>query len=129
MNLDARIPVSPRSGSGVNDASTPFDLILARRILIAEDDDLIRWIISNTLADNGYAVKTAADGEEAWEALLHDSYDLCAAGRQRARHLPIAARHQLRDQCSQRRGRDVAALRGGQSDWLPFQFSKLWTRE
>jgi DNA-binding NtrC family response regulator len=76
MNLDALIPVSPCNGSGVRDSSKPPELIRARRILIAEDDDIIRWIISNTLADDGYTVDATADGEEAWETLRHDAYDL-----------------------------------------------------
>src|ERR1022692_4621920 len=76
MNLDTLIPVSPRKGSGFRDSSKPFDLIYARRILVAEDDEIIRRIISNALADDGYVVNAAADGEQAWEALRHDSYDL-----------------------------------------------------
>jgi DNA-binding NtrC family response regulator len=76
MNLDTLIPVSPHNISGGSDSSNPSDLIHARRILIAEDDDVIRWILSNTLADDGYVVSDAADGEEAWEALRHDAYDL-----------------------------------------------------
>jgi CheY-like chemotaxis protein len=76
MNLDALITVSPRNDSGFRDSAKPADLIHARRILIAEDDDIVRWIISNTLADEGYTVEVAADGEEAWEALRQDAYDL-----------------------------------------------------
>jgi len=76
MNLDAFIPVSPRNDSGVRSSSEPAKLIHARRILIAEDDEIIRWIISNMLVDDGYVVNGAADGEQAWEALRHDSYDL-----------------------------------------------------
>jgi DNA-binding NtrC family response regulator len=76
MNLDPLIPASPRNGLGFKDSLLPSEPIHARRILIAEDDDLIRWIMSNTLADDGYTVDAAADGEEAWEALRHDAYDL-----------------------------------------------------
>jgi CheY-like chemotaxis protein len=76
MNLNTLIPVSPRNGSGVRDFAKPSELIHARRILVAEDDDIIRWIIANRLADDGYTVDAAADGEEAWEALRHDAYDL-----------------------------------------------------
>ena len=76
MNLDALIPVSRRNGSGFTDSSILSEPVHARRILIAEDDDLIRWIISNTLSEDGYTVNAAADGEEAWEALHHDAYDL-----------------------------------------------------
>jgi DNA-binding NtrC family response regulator len=76
MNLDALIPVSSRNGSDARDSSKPSELIHARRILIAEDVDIIRWIISNTLAEDGYVVNTVADGEQAWKALCHDAYDL-----------------------------------------------------
>jgi DNA-binding NtrC family response regulator len=76
MNLETIIPVSPRSGSDATDSAKPSELIHARRILIAEDVEIIRWIISNTLAGDGYTVDAAADGEEAWEALCRDSYDL-----------------------------------------------------
>ena len=76
MNLDAFIPVLPRNGPSVRDTSKPSDLIHARRILIAEDDDIIRQIISKALVDDGYAVNAAADGEQAWETLRRDAYDL-----------------------------------------------------
>src|SRR5271167_4931048 len=76
MNVDALIPVSPRNDSGFRDSAKPSDLIHAPRILIAEDDDIIRRIISNALAGDGYAVNAAADGEQAWEALRHNAYAL-----------------------------------------------------
>jgi two-component system cell cycle response regulator CpdR len=79
------MPVSSRNRSGVRDSSKPSDLIHARRILIAEDDEIIRRIISNALADDGYAVNAAADGEQAWEALRHDSYDLLVTDNEMAR--------------------------------------------
>jgi DNA-binding NtrC family response regulator len=76
MNLDALIPVPPRNGSDIRDSSGPSYLIHARRILIAEDDEIIRQIISNVLAEDGHVVNAAADGEQAWEALRRDAYDL-----------------------------------------------------
>jgi CheY-like chemotaxis protein len=76
MNFDALISVSPRNGSGGRDSSKPSEPIHARRILIAEDDDIIRQIISSFLVKEGYDVTAAADGEEAWKALRHDDYDL-----------------------------------------------------
>jgi DNA-binding NtrC family response regulator len=76
MNLDAPISVPPGNDSGIGDSSEPSDLIYMRRILIAEDDDIIRQIISKALVDEGYAVNATADGEQAWEELRHDSYDL-----------------------------------------------------
>jgi len=68
------IPGSRLNGSDFKDKPSEFNR--ARRILIAEDDDIIRQIISHILADEGYAVNAAADGEQAWEALRQDPYDL-----------------------------------------------------
>ena len=76
MNLGALIPASPRNGPDIRDSSKPSDLIHARRILIAEDDNMIRQIISDFLVGDGYIVSAAADGEQAWEALRRDNYDL-----------------------------------------------------
>ena len=67
------IPDSRLNGSGFKEKPSEFNH--ARRILIAEDDDIIRQIISNILADEGYAVNAAADGEQAWKALLQDPYE------------------------------------------------------
>ena len=76
MNLGALIPASPRNGPDIQDSSKPSDLIHARRILIAEDDNMIRQIISDFLVNEGYVVNAVADGEQAWEALRRDDYDL-----------------------------------------------------
>lgn len=76
MNFDALISVSPRNGSGFKDSSKASEPIHARRILFAEDDDIIRQIVSGFLANEGYVVNAAADGEQAWAALRHDDYDL-----------------------------------------------------
>jgi DNA-binding NtrC family response regulator len=48
----------------------------ARRILVADDDECIRQIVSTALTDDGFDVDAAADGEQAWEALHHEHYDL-----------------------------------------------------
>ena len=76
MNLDAHISVLPRNGSGFADCAKASVMIHTPRILIAEDDNIIRQIISNFLVNEGYVVNAAADGEQAWEALRHDDYDL-----------------------------------------------------
>jgi RNA polymerase sigma factor (sigma-70 family) len=70
------ITSSQIDGSGFKDSSKPSEFNHPRRILIAEDDELIRQIISEFLVGDGYVVNAAADGEEAWEALRHDAYDL-----------------------------------------------------
>ena len=47
-----------------------------RRILIVDDEPLIREVLAEVLADEGYAVHSAADGQEALEAIAADLPDL-----------------------------------------------------
>jgi two-component system alkaline phosphatase synthesis response regulator PhoP len=49
---------------------------LARRILVVEDDPLIRRLNSEVLIYSGFKVDTADDGATAWEALYAHNYDL-----------------------------------------------------
>jgi DNA-binding response OmpR family regulator len=46
------------------------------RVLVAEDDALIRQIICRVLVEDGIAVDAASDGEQAWDALNLGHYDL-----------------------------------------------------
>ena len=39
------------------------------RVLIVDDEPLIRWSLAETLTDEGYGVLEAADGQRALEAL------------------------------------------------------------
>jgi CheY-like chemotaxis protein len=45
-------------------------------ILVADDSEEVRFIISRVLAGEGFDVKLTADGEEAWEELRRKRYDL-----------------------------------------------------
>lgn len=47
-----------------------------RRILVADDDEGIRCLLSVALTLAGYDVNLASDGEQAWDTLSHDHYDL-----------------------------------------------------
>jgi DNA-binding NtrC family response regulator len=47
-----------------------------QRILIADDDELIRQLNAHLLSHFGYQTETAGDGSAAWEALRAKSYDL-----------------------------------------------------
>jgi DNA-binding response OmpR family regulator len=49
---------------------------LHRRILVAEDDLVIRRLNTEVLIDYGYEVDAAEDGAVAWNALNTDNYDL-----------------------------------------------------
>ena len=48
----------------------------ARRILVADDDQDSRDLENLVLTRAGYLVDAAADGEEAWQALISTHYDL-----------------------------------------------------
>lgn len=52
------------------------ELGLGRRILVVEDDLLIRRLNTEMLVFSGYAVDAAEDGAAAWNALQLNRYDL-----------------------------------------------------
>ncbi len=47
-----------------------------QRILVVEDDSMIRQLNTAALIESGYHVDTAEDGAAAWDALQRNSYDL-----------------------------------------------------
>jgi DNA-binding response OmpR family regulator len=47
-----------------------------KRILLAEDEEIIRMLIVDTLEDEDYHVDEAADGEEALQLFERNEYDL-----------------------------------------------------
>lgn len=61
---------------------TPAEPLLPRqpnsrqRILVVEDDSLIRRLNTEVLTYSGYQVDAAEDGAVAWEAMQNESYDL-----------------------------------------------------
>ncbi|HPE68261.1 MAG TPA: response regulator [Thermotogota bacterium] len=72
------------------------------KILVVEDEDNMRFLISEELADEGYEVQTASNAKECLEKLLADSFDLITvdvempemnglelAGEIRARKIPV----------------------------------------
>lgn len=46
------------------------------KILLAEDEAVLRMLITDTLEDEGYELDTACDGEEAIDKIKAGSYDL-----------------------------------------------------
>ncbi|QPC46471.1 response regulator [Mangrovibacillus cuniculi] len=46
------------------------------RILLAEDEEILRMLIVDTLEDEGYEIVEAADGEEAISYLNKEQFDL-----------------------------------------------------
>ncbi|TYO98656.1 two component Fis family sigma54 specific transcriptional regulator [Geothermobacter ehrlichii] len=47
-----------------------------RRILIADDEDSIRWVLERSLSRQGYEVATASDGRQALELFRHHQFDM-----------------------------------------------------
>ena len=80
MKLNPHVPMTApgpaHDGSGFTDTSGPPVPVRARRILVAEDDEGLRHVSATVLTRAGYEVDTVLDGEEAWEALHHEHYDL-----------------------------------------------------
>ena len=46
------------------------------RILVVDDEDIIRVLLTEILSEDGYEIVTAPDGREAIEILEHDHFDL-----------------------------------------------------
>ena len=47
------------------------------RILLAEDDEALQFVISDNLTEAGYEVITANDGETAWQLFQRQEPDIC----------------------------------------------------
>jgi DNA-binding response OmpR family regulator len=60
----------------VTDGSSTLLEVKMKRILIADDDDILRMLITDTLEDTGCAIDTAEDGEEAFQLLQKKKYEL-----------------------------------------------------
>ena len=54
----------------------PANQTLHQRILVVEDDPLVRRLNAGMLLFSGYGVHTAEDGAAAWEALQLNHYDV-----------------------------------------------------
>lgn len=59
------LPVHEVSVSGADDEVIPYDAFMGRRILLVEDDPVVRELTAEILQDVGYAVSVAADASEA----------------------------------------------------------------
>ena len=49
-----------------------------RKILVVEDEDGLRDILKIVLTDEEYQVETACNGQEAWDLIQSNTYDLLA---------------------------------------------------
>jgi DNA-binding response OmpR family regulator len=64
------------SGDQASIAPSRTQTNLPHRILIVDDDVVLRKLISQVLAFSAYQVDAAEDGEAAWDHLKANSYDL-----------------------------------------------------
>jgi DNA-binding response OmpR family regulator len=69
----------------------------AQSILVVDDEEDIRHLISSVLASDGFDVNATADGEEAWEALQHEHYDLLVTDNEMPRLTGIKLIKRIRD--------------------------------
>ncbi|MBE4908935.1 response regulator [Bacillus luteolus] len=46
------------------------------KLLLAEDEEVLRMLIVDTLEDEGYEIDEACDGQEAYEFICEKEYDL-----------------------------------------------------
>jgi DNA-binding response OmpR family regulator len=110
------------------------------RVLVAEDDEGLRSVLERGLRENGYAVDTAADGEQALRYLDTYEYEVAildwrmpkVSGLEVIRRLRLrgAALPVLMLTARDAAGDRVAGLDEGADDYLvkPFDFSELLAR-
>ncbi|MCM3161097.1 MULTISPECIES: response regulator transcription factor [Metabacillus] len=46
------------------------------KILLAEDEEVLRMLVVDTLEDEGYSIDEACDGQEAYDLIKQNEYDL-----------------------------------------------------
>jgi DNA-binding response OmpR family regulator len=68
----------------------------ARRILVVDDEPLLRRLNTEVLVDAGYRVDTAEDGAVAWDALQIGSYDLLITDNEMPKVSGVGLLKQLR---------------------------------
>ncbi|HZG72339.1 MAG TPA: response regulator [Chondromyces sp.] len=49
---------------------------MVKKLLLAEDEEVLRMLVVDTLEDEGYEIDEASDGEEAYELIQQNEYDL-----------------------------------------------------
>ncbi|AZB44194.1 response regulator [Bacillus sp. FJAT-42376] len=107
------------------------------RILLAEDEEILRMLVLDTLEDDGHEIDEAHDGEEALQKIKANEYDLIIldymmpvytglevmemvrglAGKKHARILMLSAKSQASDQ--------QAALQAGADYFMAKPFSPI----
>jgi len=113
------------------------------KILVADDDDSIRRMLTTMLTENGYVVVAVSDGEQAWEVMAQENapavgildWNMPAMTGpeviRRVRSVPRSyASYLLLLTAKDRRGDIVEGLQAGASDYItkPFDCDELLAR-
>jgi DNA-binding response OmpR family regulator len=85
MKPQTLLAAAPRGDPCVTDFSVLPGAGHLSAILVAEDDECLRYLICTFLARAGYAVAGVADGLHAWEALRQKHYDLLVSDNEMPR--------------------------------------------
>jgi len=95
------------------------------RILVVDDEKVVREITGAFLALNGYEVSTAADGREAFDILRSSHYDVVITDLQ----MPLMGGMELLEKISQLKTKMVTIVltgrAGTQADCSPRPYARL----
>jgi len=87
---------SPRYGSNDEDSYRPSIPEKIQKILLAEDDPDIRYIMARVLDRNGFQINAVSDGEQAWKALCQEPYDMLITDQEMPRLLGLELIERMR---------------------------------
>jgi len=95
------------------------------RILVVDDEKVVRDITQAFLALNGYEVRTASDGREAFDILLNSHYDVVITDL----HMPLMGGMELLEKISQLKTKMVTIVltgrAGTKADCRPEPYARL----
>ena len=69
----------------------------AKKILVVDDDSIIREMVAKTIAQAGFCADTARDGEEGWIAACMTAYDLIITDHEMPRLTGLSLIKRLRE--------------------------------
>ncbi|MCA0971621.1 response regulator [Halobacillus litoralis] len=72
-----------------------------KRILVADDEDVLRMLITDTLEDEGYEIVEAEDGQQALSKIEKESFDLVILDYMMPEYTGIEVAAQLSDEWKQ----------------------------
>lgn len=80
-----------------------------KRILLAEDEEILRMLVVDTFEDSGFEIDEAADGREALELFAENDYDLVILDYMMPVYTGLEVIERIRDKAS-REGTKIVML-------------------